>query len=423
MSGGVQPAHSVGGPPPWPPPGGYLPPATTPLIGQQGGERAHAGAPPLAPEPALRQMRRMTGVWYYRNRHGTWRLNIPDSSVFAYRFEELGGGRRSGRREFTFSARGVLCRAGQELRRLESTEDVVTGETVTIAVEWGDGAVWVRTDPRGESSSSTESPPRAAARAAAPAPPRRRRASPLGQRDPVRFTVQLPPAPAPERPERRRAPRDPPRRGECPSVHASQRAQRERGDEREHVLAPSAGATPASAQPGSAQQKEGNGDDIAPRGAAQEHQPAASTTSTGRPRRAAAAAAAAAGAPAAAGADEAGGGGGGGGDGGEDRRIVVGKARHADSAGRPRRAAAAAAGAPAASGADEAGGGGGDGGGGDRRIVADDESYDDEEECEGEDSDPRAAVSAHAAASACAAALICAAVSAFPAPGWACAEE
>eukprot|EP00660_Eupelagonema_oceanica_P016378 gene16378-12983_t len=120
---------------------------------------AHAGAPPLAPAPAVRQMRRMTGVWFYQNRHGTWRLNIPDANVFAYEFKELGGGRRTGRREFTFSARGVLCRAGQELLRLESTEDVMTGNTTTVAVEWRDGAVWVRTDPRGNSSSS-ESPPR-----------------------------------------------------------------------------------------------------------------------------------------------------------------------------------------------------------------------------------------------------------------------
>eukprot|EP00660_Eupelagonema_oceanica_P006086 gene6086-18296_t len=184
----------------------------TPNLTRREAEDPRAGAPLLAPAPAVQQMRRMTGVWFYQNRHGTWRLSILDASVFAYDYEELGGRRRTGSREFTFSARGVLCRAGNELRRLETTEDVVTGTTRTIAVEWCDGAVWVRTDPRGDTSSESP-PPKAAGIAAGAARSGARRATHLKIINPPRLQAQRgAPAARLRRPRQPRARRQPPER-------------------------------------------------------------------------------------------------------------------------------------------------------------------------------------------------------------------
>eukprot|EP00660_Eupelagonema_oceanica_P000356 gene356-8718_t len=170
MPGMVQAVPSTGAPPPTPPP-----------IERQEGARAEA--PFVAPAAAARQLRRLAGTWYSTDRGGrAWRLAVPETGTYVYTYEEVGADRR-GRREFGFSVRGSLCRAGQELLRLETTEDLVTGKADTVAAEWAVGAVWSRCDPR-EVADAADPPSRGSARAS----PRRRRRSP-----PVRFTIRVPP--------------------------------------------------------------------------------------------------------------------------------------------------------------------------------------------------------------------------------------
>eukprot|EP00660_Eupelagonema_oceanica_P013372 gene13372-16867_t len=134
-----------------------MPPRTAPPpIDQPGRAAPGAGAPHLAPEPAVRQLKALAGQWYCRTLTTVWRYAVSGEG-FKYDFEELGGQRRVGKREFAFSLRGALCRAGHELRRIEKEEDVVTGDTTVFAAVGADGAVWHRRDPRGSESPSTDS--------------------------------------------------------------------------------------------------------------------------------------------------------------------------------------------------------------------------------------------------------------------------
>eukprot|EP00660_Eupelagonema_oceanica_P010570 gene10570-14478_t len=112
-------------------------------------EGPQAGAPFSLPAAAARRLRQLAGKpWYFVSRTDmTWRYTI-DETGFGYSFEELGGERRTGRREFTVSARGNLCRSGYELAKLELEENVATGNTSAVSAVWADSAVWVRLDPR-----------------------------------------------------------------------------------------------------------------------------------------------------------------------------------------------------------------------------------------------------------------------------------
>eukprot|EP00660_Eupelagonema_oceanica_P015760 gene15760-9568_t len=218
------------------------PPPTPPPIERQRdvGVPARAGASSfVAPDAAARQLRRLAGVWFFRN-HSTgslWRYTVAEGGhTYTYVYDELGGDRRHGQKEFSFSPRGALCHAGRELKRMETTEDVVTGEAETVAAEWADGVLWVRYDPR-DPFPAADSPP-----GTARSSPRRRRPSP-GAR--VKFTVRMPapapqPAPAPER--RREAQGAAATRGESRSERRSERPQdnptSRGGGETEHLFAP-----------------------------------------------------------------------------------------------------------------------------------------------------------------------------------------
>eukprot|EP00660_Eupelagonema_oceanica_P006217 gene6217-15004_t len=126
-----------------------MPPRTAPPpIDPPGRAAPGAGAPLLAPAPAARQLNQLAGQWFCRTTTTVWRYEVSREE-FTYAYEELGGCRREGKREFTFSPRGTLCRAGHELRRMEREEDMVTGTTTLLAATWADGAVWHRRDPRG----------------------------------------------------------------------------------------------------------------------------------------------------------------------------------------------------------------------------------------------------------------------------------
>eukprot|EP00660_Eupelagonema_oceanica_P000519 gene519-1219_t len=197
---------SRGGPPPTIPP-----PAPAPAPAQPGA----AADAPCVPAAATAQLRHLAGrMWYARNAAGAvWRYDIPSGGV-EYRYEALSGERRTGTRDFSFTARGNLCRAGHELQKLEFEYDVVSNAAAVIAVRWAD-AMWVPHDLReaGGASSSDDAPRRAPASRS-----QKSGTSGTSGKSGVKYTVRVPRARSPgTRPTPRAAARSgappPPREG------------------------------------------------------------------------------------------------------------------------------------------------------------------------------------------------------------------